>query len=211
MVKFLDYEGLSHYDELIKKLIKTGDSELLTLIQEVKDSIEGSDADSVDSKIADLKDLLDEKAQQLADDNAALEGRVKDIEDGIDGKIDEAIAEVVDGAPEAFDTLREIAQWIASDEAGVADLVSKVAANEQAIADNKAAIDEDVEKLSQHLDAAAEAYAKHDDRLAVVEAMVGVEGNSEGESLAERIETLETLSHEEPGSIEDEEIDALFA
>ena len=45
-----------------------------------------------------------------------------------------AVATVVDGAPEALDTLREVAEWIANDESGAAAMANKIAANEKAIA-----------------------------------------------------------------------------
>lgn len=52
--------------------------------------------------------------------------------------VETAVAAVVDGAPEAFDTLKEISDWISSDETGTAVLIEKV---------NKNA--EDIEELSK--------------------------------------------------------------
>ena len=45
----------------------------------------------------------------------------------------EEVAKVISGAPEAFDTLKEIADWISSDSAGTVELVDKVAAIETAV------------------------------------------------------------------------------
>ena len=45
----------------------------------------------------------------------------------------EEVAKVISGAPEAFDTLKEIADWINSDSAGTVELVDKVAAIETAV------------------------------------------------------------------------------
>lgn len=185
--EFLDYAGLARYNDLIQALIKSGDNELLAMINDLKDLVEGSDADaaSVDERIAALKDAIDNKIDTL--------------ETSLEGKIDDAINGVIDGAPEILDTLKEVADWIASDEAGVADLISKVAANREDIV------------------AAANAFAElddkvdsHDTRLAVVEALVGAAGDSEADSLADRIDALEDKSHDEPTAITDAEIDALF-
>lgn len=43
------------------------------------------------------------------------------------------VAAIVDSAPEAFDTLKEIATWIAADETATEALVERVAANEKAV------------------------------------------------------------------------------
>ena len=48
-------------------------------------------------------------------------------------KISEAINAVTDGAPEAYDTLKEIADWIKKDETGTAALIGRVSKNEDDI------------------------------------------------------------------------------
>ena len=45
-----------------------------------------------------------------------------------------AVANLIGAAPEALDTLEEIATWISNDETGTAALIDRVAANEEAIA-----------------------------------------------------------------------------
>ncbi len=187
MAKYLDYAGLSAYDRLIKELIKNGNN---SLVQMIEDVMGGSDVPSVaelqtalntlqsthktdvtelKSVIADiiggsektsLKDLADAIAKLNGDDN--VDGSVKK-------QVKDAINAVVDGAPETFDTLKEIADWIGSDESGTAELISKVAANEQAIADNKAALDKDIKDLADHVASAGEAYTAVDNRLNNIE------------------------------------------
>ena len=44
------------------------------------------------------------------------------------------VAAVVDGAPEAMNTLKEVAQWIENDETGAAAMANRITANETAIA-----------------------------------------------------------------------------
>ena len=47
---------------------------------------------------------------------------------------DAAVAAVVDSAPEAMNTLKEVADWIANDESGAAAMANRITANENAIA-----------------------------------------------------------------------------
>ena len=57
-----------------------------------------------------------------------------DINEGnINKAIENAITKIVDNAPEAFDTLREIADWIANDETGAVALANAISANTEAI------------------------------------------------------------------------------
>ena len=46
----------------------------------------------------------------------------------------EEVSKVVDNAPEAFDTIKEVADWIVNDEAGVAGLVNRITVLETHIA-----------------------------------------------------------------------------
>lgn len=53
-----------------------------------------------------------------------------DGEGSITEKIRDGLSTIVSGAPEAFDTLKEIADWISSDETGTSALIARVADNE---------------------------------------------------------------------------------
>lgn len=105
------------------------------------ESAEGSIATltgSGDGSVA--KALVDAKAYAdgLVAEGSALEGRVKANEDAIgvlngagDGSVKkqvaDAIAGVVASAPEDFDTLKEVADWIASDTTGAAKMQADIA------------------------------------------------------------------------------------
>ena len=187
MAKYLDYAGLSAYDRLIKELINNGNNSLVKMIEDVMGGSEvhsvaelqsalntlqtthQTDVAGLKSVIADilggseetsLKDLADAIAKLNGDDN--VDGSVKK-------QVKDAINAVVDGAPEAFDTLKEIADWIGSDESGTAELISEVAANTKAIADNKAALDKDIKDLANHVASAGDAYKAVDNRLNNIE------------------------------------------
>ena len=187
MTKYLDYDGLLAYDRLIKELIKNGNN---SLAQKIEKLMGGSEVPSVaelqsalntlqtnhKTDVAELKSVIadiiggseETSLKDLADAIAKLNG-----DDNVDGsvkkQVKDAINAVVDGAPETFDTLKEIADWIGSDESGTAELISKVAANEQAITDNKAALDKDIKDLADHVASAGDAYKAVDNRLNNIE------------------------------------------
>lgn len=78
---------------------------------------------------------IKDKIASITTDSSNLEVRVKANEDAItvingdaatEGSIANAISKVVDSAPEAFDTLKEISDWISADETGTAALVQRV-------------------------------------------------------------------------------------
>ena len=73
----------------------------------------------------------------------ALEAKVDANKDETDAAIEAKIAEVVDGAPEAFDTLKEIAEYVSSDDGRTLDLIERVNDLEQI----KALTEEEVEAI----------------------------------------------------------------
>lgn len=97
-----------------------------------------------------VKSYVDAAVEAINGDADALEDRVEALEathaknkddsfKTVAEEVNEAVVALVDGAPEALDTLKEIADWIANqDESGVTDaatLVARVEENAQAIAD----------------------------------------------------------------------------
>lgn len=197
MTKYLDYDGLLAYDRLIKELIKNGNDSLARMIEEL---MGGSEVPSVadlqaalntlqsthQTDVTELKSVIydiiggseETSLKELADAIAKLNG-----DDNVDGsvkkQVKDAINAVVDGAPETFDTLKEIADWIGSDESGTAELISEVAANKQAIADNKAALDKDIKDLEKHVVSAGEAYTNVDNRLKNIEVFFDNQGSDD--------------------------------
>ena len=103
------------------------------------DVLEGRDvyvATDVTSAINSAKQNAKAHADAL---NTAMDTRVKVLEAIDHDKLAAdasaaAVATVLDGAPEKFDTLKEVAQWISDSEtaASAADLVTRVAALEAA-------------------------------------------------------------------------------
>lgn len=91
-------------------------------------------AGSAAQALEDAKDYAD----SLVYDDSALEGRVKANEDAIgvlngegEGSVKKSVADAIAGvvasAPEDFDTLKEVADWIASDTTGAAKMQADIA------------------------------------------------------------------------------------
>lgn len=104
-----------------------------------KEEINGT-ISGVESRLKTVEDdyLTSADKQEISNAASVLEGRVKANEDAItvlngegEGSVKksvaDAIAGVVNSAPEDFDTLKEVADWIASDTTGAAKMQSDIA------------------------------------------------------------------------------------
>lgn len=100
-----------------------------TLVQMIEEAQSAATYDDTQIK-ADIKANTD----ALAILNGAVE-TAGSVKAEAKAAADIAVATVVNGAPEALDTLREVAEWIANDESGAAAMANKIAANEKAITD----------------------------------------------------------------------------
>lgn len=81
----------------------------------------------IDEGDAALKDLID-----------AISAKLETLEGGEEGSIEkivaDKVAEIVAGAPESFDTLKELADWISSHESDATAMNSAIQENASAIA-----------------------------------------------------------------------------
>lgn len=93
-----------------------------SIVQPGLKHLEDTKADK--TEIDKVKDDITNINEMLDNINNSLAGK-----DGIKDLIDEAIEGIVAGAPEAFDTLKEIADWIGSDTGGVQAMTNKITAN----------------------------------------------------------------------------------
>ena len=101
--EYLDYAGLENYDTLIKEYIsKTGNSN----VEEVTKAINALES-NLTAAISAETTAREDAIQGV---NAEIEA-VKALvgPESVQSVVDAAIASVVDGAPETFDTLKEIA------------------------------------------------------------------------------------------------------
>ena len=99
-----------------------------------------------------------------AADKTALEGKITenknaiavlngDGEGSVSKQVADAVAGIVADAPEAYDTLKEISDWISSHAESAATMNSQINANKEAIAANKKAIDAFTEITEAEIDA----------------------------------------------------------
>ena len=110
--------------------------------------------------------------------DAAMDARVKVLE-AIDHEqlAADAVAAVVAGAESDFDTLKEVADWIAADKEGSAALQTTVSGHTESINTIngdidalEAKVDKDIANLTTHMSEAATALAEVDGRLDALEA-----------------------------------------
>ena len=102
---YLDEEGLALYDELIKLYIQS----------QVADA-------SVEAEAERAQAAEQELYEQLV---AIGTDRIKPLEDKVNS-LAEMLELLTADAPEAFDTLKEIADWIKQDETATASLIQTV-------------------------------------------------------------------------------------
>lgn len=90
-----------------------------------------------------------------------------------------AVAAILDGAPEKFDTLKEVADWIASNETAsdAADLVTRVAALEAI--DHDAYVDADATNLQAAKDYADGLAGNYDEAGAAAQALADAKADAE--------------------------------
>lgn len=99
-----------------------------TLVQMIADAKSEATYDDTAIK-ADIKKNAD--AIAILNGDVATIGSVKAE---AKAAADAAVAAVVDSAPEAMNTLKEVADWIANDESGAAAMANRITVNENAIA-----------------------------------------------------------------------------
>ena len=147
--KFLDREGLAY---LWKKL-----------------SLQ--DYPNNDTLVAIINAIDENKADKTTTE--ALQGAIDILNGTGDGSVKytvaDAVATIVAQAPEDFDTLKEIADWIANDETGTLDLIGRV---EKAEADIEALKPLDVQSDWKQTDETAMDFIKNkpdeNDALAIL-------------------------------------------
>lgn len=134
------------------------------------------------NRVSDAEqDLIDIDGynQDLRVDVDALEAAVavlngsSSVSGSVDQKVASAINAVIDGAPQAFDTLKEISDYISSDQSAGATMVSQIADHETRVASLESAMPSkaSVSALSSEQSAREAADNALDARLDVVEAL----------------------------------------
>lgn len=187
-----------------------------TKISEMISDINGGEsAGEVLSQLNSYKTLNDERVKAVEDKNVEQDTAIKANADAIailtgtgEGsvvkQVSDAIAGIVAEAPEAFDTLKEIADYIAGDKTNAAKLVNKVNANTEAIAaEVKRAGEKEVELAGLISDLDAAYKAKDEELVAEDLRLAGlIQGNTN---------LINTLNGDGEGSVNKKISDAIAA
>lgn len=101
-------------------------------ITNVADGVNPQDAVTkaqLDAVAGAVNGEIDGRLDTLESQVGVLNGNAS-VEGSVDQKVSAAISAVVNSAPETFDTLKEIADWIASDETATSQITSSIADHE---------------------------------------------------------------------------------
>ena len=234
MAKYLDYNGLKKYDELLKKWHAADQKELEDKIAAIIGSESYSDFLSLsdlrlthDADMAELRSLIaditgeSESISSIAELNqriAELTSAVGTINNGDTGRsmravagevaekaAQDEVAKIVDNAPAAFDTLKEIADWINSDGSAAAGLVDDVAQNTENI---KLASDS-IKSANDRIDALESILGSASDSDSVIDRLGDIEAKHAAD-VTNIYNAINNIKQDDDSPIPDSEIAALF-
>lgn len=148
--RYLDFAGLKVYDEKVKALIAKIDAKVGDVSSVTNETVHNL-AQALAYEIERAKTADEGFETQIGADETAgtILGRLHALENAETGMtpaevnklINAALALLIDGAPETFDTLKEIADWIEKDEQGTAQIIKDVAENKNDLAELRPYVD----------------------------------------------------------------------
>ena len=173
--------------------IQTVAEEAQAVAEEAKTTAEGVQA------VADEAKTAAENAQAAIDVlNGEGDGSVKKA-------VDDAINGILDGAPETFDTLKEIADYIETHGSEAADMMDAIQKNSDAIAQNVDAISQNADAIAQNADAISQ------NAEAIASNVQGIQANAQNiESLGNELAD-EVTAREEADAALKAELEGEFA
>ena len=234
MAKYLDYNGLKKYDELLKKWHAADQKELEDKIAAIIGSESDSDFLSLsdlrlthDADMAELRNLIaditgeSESMSSIAELNqriAELTSAVGTINNGDTGRsmravagevaekaAQDEVAKIVDNAPAAFDTLKEIADWINSDGSAAAGLVDDVAQNTA----NIQHASDSIKSANDRIDALESILGSASDSDSVIDRLGDIEAKHAAD-VTNIYNAINNIKQDDDSPIPDSEIAALF-
>ncbi len=181
--KFLDQEGVSTLWSRIAEEVKKVDDKAAanttaiagheTRLAAAEKAIEALEAGTYDD--SEVRGLIGDNADAIADNTAAIAILNGDGEGSVaataEAKAAAKVAEIVAGADASFDTLKEIADWIANDTTGSAQMANDIDALEALVGSESVATQITNAIAAENLDQYALASELSDlaDRIKVLE------------------------------------------
>ena len=149
--------------------VKSSMDEVSAAANDAKDAADAAAGAANEAKGAAEQAQSDASAAMSAIEvlNGEGEGSVKKIAE--DAAAD-AVASIVAGADSDFDTLKEVAEWIASDKEGAAALQVSVSKNAEDITKLEEKVDGDIKNLADHMTDASAALGAFEGRIEALEA-----------------------------------------
>ena len=93
-------------------------------------------AATVDGKLADASQIYDSKKGKFQEKfNEEIEAKVESYKQKLEKDVTDAVANLVGGASETFDTLKEFEDWVNNDKSGAAAIAKQTNENKTAISD----------------------------------------------------------------------------
>lgn len=151
-------EFTSEEKEKLAALENYDDSEVLAAVEDKVDKVEGKGLSTNDftneekDKLSTLENYDDSgitKSIEDLEENKANKSEVYNKEE-TDTKITEKVAEIVAGAPEEFNTLKEMSDWLTEHEDSAATMNTAILKNKEDIAANTEAIEENTADIEQN-------------------------------------------------------------
>lgn len=201
--------ALTIASKLINILIATGTQNGTISIANVDYAVKGLadlayKSEVSESDLADaLKAVIDAKLE--ADDLSDLENAVETLignEDGDDAKSVRAIsaeevAKIVAGADQSYDTLKEIADWIMSDQTGAAKMSNDIEALKTKLTLGTADGDTEYTTVKAYVEAVAKGLSDELDKKVDKREGYGLSKNDFTDELKAKLNGIETATNEE--------------
>lgn len=128
--KFLDLIGLTLYDTLSKGEMDKKDAEMLKQAKAYSDSL-GTNYDPAGTAQSKVDALANGAVKQNTQAIATLNGTGVG---SVSKTVADAVAKIVADAPESFNTLKEISDWITTHSSSASDMNSQIQTNKTGIA-----------------------------------------------------------------------------
>lgn len=151
-------EFTSEEKEKLAALENYDDSEILAVVGDKVDKVEGKGLSTNDftneekDKLSVLENYDDSGITKSIEDLEENKANAADVynKEETDTKITEKVAEIVAGAPEEFDTLKEMSDWLTEHSDSAATMNTAIQENTKAITDNTTAIEGNTADIEQN-------------------------------------------------------------